>query len=61
MNNPLRQFQASLEHAIYGETPEGHCVDCKQKFTTKNCRTVAEIRESKISKLCGLCWDKLFS
>jgi hypothetical protein len=57
----LRDFQKQMEEAVYGETPAGHCVNCKQPFSQANVRTEAGWKETQISKLCEVCWDKLFA
>jgi len=36
------------------------CIKCRQPFTSENVRTPAEQRETKMSGMCGLCFDELF-
>lgn len=39
---------------------KGCCVKCGQPFSPENVRDAAEQRETQLSGICGLCWDKLF-
>lgn len=61
----LQGFKDSLSRGTYGMTKaeahaKGVCVDCKQPVAGL-LRTIAEEREYRISGICGLCWDKMFS
>lgn len=53
----LEQFKAGLEAQLYGQTPAGCCVRCKQPFSSNNVFSAAGWGETKISKLCEVCWD----
>jgi len=56
----LKNFKKNLEHSLFGNTESGHCVSCKEVFSDKNVFTDLGWKETKISKLCEKCWDKLF-
>jgi hypothetical protein len=57
----LDQFKKDLRDALFGPTPEGSCVKCKQPFVSgTNVFTAAGARETKISGMCEVCWDDMF-
>ena len=57
----FQDLKAALEKAARGDTPPGHCYECKEPFTHKNVFTSAGWRETNISHLCERCWDAMFA
>ena len=55
MDNNLRNRVAN---ALFGHTPEGHCVSCKREAGTF--RDEASAREWSISQMCQRCQDVIF-
>lgn len=58
--NYLSKFKLDLEKSLFGETPQGRCVRCKDPFTSANVFTPQGERETHISKLCERCWNEMF-
>lgn len=57
-------FRDQIAKKLFGVSPTespNNCVKCRQSFSPTNVRTELERRESKLSGLCGICWDGLFS
>jgi hypothetical protein len=50
-----------LREELFGETEDGCCVKCKQRFSESNVFSDAGWRETEISQICEDCWDKMFS
>lgn len=57
----FQQLKADLDKAARGETPPGHCYECKEPFSNANVFTSAGWKETGISNLCERCWDAMFS
>ncbi len=57
----LADFKENLERECFGETPKGHCVECKEAFSDRNTWSAAGWREIHISKLCERCFDAMFA
>jgi hypothetical protein len=60
---PMKDFKEALEKAAYGDKAKenrekGLCIECG-KPALENCYSDAGRRETKISGLCELCFDKL--
>lgn len=51
---------ASTHEAIAHCKAEGRCIDCGEKFSEENVFTEAGWRETKISGICEVCWERLF-
>ena len=52
-----------VARVLFGTTPREsplNCIRCKQVFSPINVRTEVERKETKLSGLCGVCWDELF-
>jgi hypothetical protein len=60
--NAMQDLKDSLEKAITGgeSIPEGICISCKKPFSDDNVFTAAGWRETKVSKMCEKCFDKLW-
>jgi hypothetical protein len=56
----LKDFKDQLSQMVYGQTPAGCCVKCKQPFSDKNVHTPAGWRETGITKLCEDCFNAIF-
>ena len=54
---PLKHEIASV---LYGPTPKGHCVKCKEKFSNSNTFSPNGWRETELSGFCEICWDETF-
>lgn len=49
-----------LSKALFGETPPGHCVECKAPFQHGvNVHTEAGWRETEMSHMCENCFDDM--
>jgi hypothetical protein len=57
----LSDFKESLRQELFGKTPEGHCVKCKEKFSNENVFSSLGWKETQISGICEKCWDAMFS
>lgn len=60
MSNSLKEFQELLAVEFFGKTEAEHCVQCKQPFSDSNTHTEAGWKETKISRMCEDCFDKIF-
>jgi hypothetical protein len=60
MTTQLKRLQEQMKQDLFGATPEGCCVQCKDAFTSANVFTPAGARETRISGMCERCWDKMF-
>ena len=56
-HNPLKDLLELMRKELYGETPEGCCVKCKKPFSSENVFMEAGWKDTKISKLCEVCWE----
>lgn len=57
----FQKLKADLDKAARGNTPDGHCYECKEPFSNLNVFTPAGWRETTISKMCERCWDAMFA
>ena len=57
----MDEFLDQLQEELYGPTPRGCCIKCKEPFTSKNVHTAAGWLEIDMSKLCENCFDEVFS
>lgn len=55
----LQDFKDAVETEVHGETKDGHCVSCKAPFSDQNVHSEAGWRETKISKTCEDCFDRI--
>jgi hypothetical protein len=60
MKNPIIQRLVNdLEKELFGKTEPGHCVSCKQKFSSENTFTEKGWIETKNSRLCEKCYEDI--
>jgi hypothetical protein len=57
MKNLIDNLKQQLPH---GDAPADHCVECGESFSNKNVFTDAGWKETRISQMCEVCFDKLF-
>jgi hypothetical protein len=58
---PMDEFLDAMERDLYGATPQGCCINCKEVFSKENTRTPQGWRETQISGFCEDCYDEIFS
>lgn len=57
MSTELKILLDEMRTTMFGPTPAGCCVKCKQPFSDANVHTSAGWRETKLSLMCEDCWD----
>lgn len=57
----FQKLKTDLEKEARGDTPAGHCLECKEPFSSANVFTPAGWKETSISNLCERCWDSMFA
>lgn len=57
----LAGYRSALADAIFGATPKECCVVCKQPFSNENVFTPAGWNETRISRMCEACFDRIFA
>lgn len=58
----LTNLQESIAEKAFGGGPvtDGHCRRCREPFSEKNVFSAAGWGETKLSKLCEKCFDKMW-
>lgn len=56
----LADLKEKMKADLYPNRKEGHCLECNEVFSNKNCHSAAGWKETQISGICENCFDRMF-